>query len=125
MHTDCDNLGREQCCLGVNHSATAQSTKPGVVTVVRVHGEARYSPGGNEWHPLVAGKVLDAGAVIQSAANSTVDLVLSGNPFRYPKPPGLPMQLGPQLIPMFAVGFLPLHGRTKYSPHAGRYRSGH
>ena len=37
---------------GVN----AESTHPGVATVVRMKGEARYSLGDGVWHPLVAGK---------------------------------------------------------------------
>ena len=35
--------------------AAAQSIQPGVVTVVRIAGEARYSLGDGKWHPLVAG----------------------------------------------------------------------
>lgn len=55
--------------------AYAQS-KPQYVTVVRIQGEARYSAGDNVWHPLVVGKVLGPGNVMQSAAGSTVDLVI-------------------------------------------------
>lgn len=59
--------------LGVN--AQAQS-KPGYVTVVRIQGEARYSKGDNNWHPLTVGQTLTEGAVIQTAQDATVDLVL-------------------------------------------------
>jgi len=71
--------------LALTYGATAQSIKPAVATIVRVQGEARYSLGDNAWHPLVAGKVLNVGAVIQSAADSTVDLVLSGKPVLMPQ----------------------------------------
>ena len=56
--------------------ATAQSIQPGVVTVVRIVGEARYSLGDGKWHPLVAGKILAAGAVIQAGHDATVDIIL-------------------------------------------------
>jgi hypothetical protein len=56
--------------------ARAQSTQPGMATVVRITGEARYSLGDGVWHPLVAGKVLAAGAVIQTGHDATVDIVL-------------------------------------------------
>jgi hypothetical protein len=54
----------------------AQSIQPGVVTVVRIVGEAKYSLGDGVWHPLVAGKILAAGAVIQTGHDATVDIVL-------------------------------------------------
>jgi hypothetical protein len=58
-------------------AAHAQSdTKPGFVTIVRIEGEARYSAGDNVWHPLVAGQALGAGNVIQTSADSKVDVVL-------------------------------------------------
>lgn len=60
-------------------STIAQTVKPCLVTVVRIQGQARYSMGDNVWHPLVVGKILHSGAIIQSAVNSSVDLVLSGN----------------------------------------------
>ena len=56
--------------------ASAQSIQPGVATVVRIVGEARYSLGDGVWHPLVAGKILAAGAVIQTGHDATVDIVL-------------------------------------------------
>jgi hypothetical protein len=56
--------------------ASAQSIQPGVVTVVRIVGEARYSLGDGKWHPLMAGKILAAGAVIQTGDDATVDIVL-------------------------------------------------
>jgi hypothetical protein len=56
--------------------AAAQSIQPGVVTVVRIVGEARFSLGDGKWHPLVAGKILAAGAVIQTGHDATVDIIL-------------------------------------------------
>jgi hypothetical protein len=57
--------------------AVAQSSiQPGVVTAVRIVGEARYSLGDGKWHPLVAGKILVAGAVIQTGHDATVDVIL-------------------------------------------------
>ncbi len=64
------------CFLTLVASATAQSVKPGVATVVRISGEARYSLGDGKWHPLVAGKILAAGSVVQTSPDATVDIVL-------------------------------------------------
>jgi len=44
--------------------------------VVRIAGEARYSLGDGKWHPLVAGKILTAGAIIQTGHDATVDIIL-------------------------------------------------
>lgn len=55
--------------------AYAQNT-PGYVTVAAISGQARYSTDGVNYHPLVVGQTLGVGAVIQTAANSKVDLVL-------------------------------------------------
>lgn len=57
--------------------AVAQSSiQPGVVTAVRIVGEASYSLGDGKWHPLVVGKILTAGAVIQTGHDATVDIIL-------------------------------------------------
>ena len=59
--------------------AHAQSTtKPGYATIVRIEGEARYSPDGDmsHAHPLTVGQTLGPGNLIQTAANSKVDIVL-------------------------------------------------
>jgi hypothetical protein len=56
---------------GAQAQASAQ-----YATVVRVEGEARYSAGDNVWHPLLVGKVLGPGHVVQTAIDSKVDLVL-------------------------------------------------
>jgi hypothetical protein len=62
--------------LSLAASAVAQTIHPGVATVVRIAGEASYSLGDGKWHPLVAGKLLAAGAVVRTGADSTVDMVL-------------------------------------------------
>jgi hypothetical protein len=79
--------------LALVSSAIAQSVKPCLVTVVRIQGEARYSLGDNAWHPLVVGKILRAGAIIQTAANSSVDIVLSGEPVAMPQAAPSPDQI--------------------------------
>ena len=56
--------------------AAAQSIQPGVVTAVRIVGEASYSLGDGKWHPLVVGKILTVGAVIQTGHDATVDIIL-------------------------------------------------
>jgi len=55
----------------------AQVANPGTAKAVRIKGAARYTTGDNRWHPLSEGDVLKAGAVIQTASNSQVDLLLS------------------------------------------------
>jgi len=54
----------------------AQTSQQGVATVVRIQGEASYSLGDGQWHPLVAGKILTAGAIISTAPDAIVDVVL-------------------------------------------------
>ncbi len=66
------------------------SAKPASITVVGVAGEARYSVDGKEWHPLVVGKILHEGAVIETAAGSSADLILSGSPVSVPQSMAVP-----------------------------------
>jgi hypothetical protein len=63
--------------LNLAVSARAQSTKQ-YATIVRIQGEARYTAGGNVWHPLTVGQTLGPGNVIQTAINAKVDMVLGG-----------------------------------------------
>lgn len=78
--------------LALGSVARAESAaKPAAVTVVAVTGEARYSTDGSTWHPLVAGKVLHEGAVIETAEGSSADLVLSGTPIAVPATSSAPM----------------------------------
>ena len=62
--------------LGLAVAGYAQTPGPGVATVVRIEGEARYSSGDTNWHPLVVGKVLGVGAIIQTSHDGSVDMVL-------------------------------------------------
>lgn len=89
--------------LAFSGDAVAQSVKPCIVTVVRIEGQARYSLGNNKWHPLVVGKTLGSGAIIQSAVNSSVDIVLSANPVLMPQAAGtretIPTAMAPAADP--------------------------
>ena len=55
-----------------NVSAGDAKTRTG--KVVRVKGAARYSVGNNVWQPLKVGESLKAGAIIQTAKGSSVDI---------------------------------------------------
>ena len=55
------------------------ATTPGMATVVRISGTARYSLGDGKWHPLVVGKILAEGSVIQTDSDATLDIVLGKN----------------------------------------------
>jgi len=74
-------------------AASAQTLKPGIASVVRIQGEARYSLGGG-WHPLVVGKTLGAGAVLQTGHDATVDIVL-GKTVEMPQATPVPDRIGP------------------------------
>lgn len=58
---------------------SAQAQQEGTVTVTSVRGSAQYSDAGGSWMPLKVGKVLKAGAVVKTAADSQVDLFLKQN----------------------------------------------
>lgn len=45
--------------------------------VVRIKGDARYSTGNKIWQPLKVGTVIQSGNVVQTAANSFVDIVVN------------------------------------------------
>jgi hypothetical protein len=57
-------------------SALAQAMGERTAQVVRIKGQARYSTGNNVWQPLTVGTTIRAGYIIQTAADSFVDLVL-------------------------------------------------
>ncbi len=84
--------------LAVCSIARADSVKPASITIVGVQGQARYSTDGKQWHPLVGGKILGSGAVIETAANSSVDLVVSGTPI-----PVTPAPAVSQISPAFSM----------------------
>jgi hypothetical protein len=54
-------------------------TKEIKAKVTRIKGSARYSADATNWKPLKVGQSLGAGMVVQTAANSYVDLVLGAD----------------------------------------------
>ena len=62
--------------LVMTASLSAQSAAERSGKVVRIKGAARYSTGNNVWQPLKIGQVLKAGTLVQTAADSHVDIVL-------------------------------------------------
>jgi hypothetical protein len=62
--------------LSLAASTFAQSIHSGVVTVVRISGEATYSLGDGRWHPLLAGKILAPGSILKTGPDATVDMIL-------------------------------------------------
>lgn len=62
--------------LAMVSTLAAQTVNQSAAKVVRLKGAARYSTGNNVWEPLKVGAVIRPGTVIQTAANSMVDLVL-------------------------------------------------
>lgn len=101
--------------LVLNGVAQAQSfVRPAAATIVRVQGQARYSIDGKTWHPLVVGKVLHSGAVIETANGSTADLVLTGTPVPVPQ-----TSPNPQSLPMITLAPDPqVRGYMAYQPMA-------
>ena len=76
-------------------TAMADDLKQGVATVVRVTGAASYTLGGtDDWHPLVAGKILQAGSTVSTKPNSLVDIVL-GKQVSMPQPQPAPDRVSP------------------------------
>lgn len=51
---------------------------PQSARVIKLQGMARYSTGNNFWMPVKVGTELKTGSVIQTASESSVDLLLSG-----------------------------------------------
>ena len=80
--------------LALAVAASGQTLKPGVATVVRIQGEARYALGDGIWHPLLVGRTLNAGAVIETGYDATVDLVL-GRTIAFPQAATWPDRIGP------------------------------
>jgi hypothetical protein len=68
------------CIVLISCAAAAYGedvTKQGVATVIRVKCQASYTLGGNDtWHPLVAGKILQAGSTIRTRPDAIVDVIL-------------------------------------------------
>ena len=80
--------------LALAVAASAQTLKPGVATIVRIQGEARYSPGDGTWHPLLVGKILGVETIIQTGHDGTVDMVL-GKTVEMPQAAQWPDRIGP------------------------------
>ena len=94
-------------------AASAQDIKQGIVTVVRVEGWASYTlqSGPNaKWIPLLAGKILMAGASIRTGPDSTVDLVL-GHGVATPEALSVPDRVGPSADS-------PVRGEVSFTPAA-------
>ena len=54
--------------------------RAGVVTVVRIQGNAQYSlDGGSSWNPALVGKSLPAGSLVRSGDKSVVDILVGQN----------------------------------------------
>lgn len=70
--------------------------------VVRIKGSARYTLGNGAWQPLKVGKVLESGVVVQTAADSRVDLIL-GEPDASPPVPHYGTVVG-RATPAASVG---------------------
>lgn len=79
--------------LAIAGSAFAE-TKNLTAKVTRIKGAARYSTDGTTWKTLKTGQTLAPGTVIQTAANSMVDLVLG---------PEDTIRLAPQVTENFTV----------------------
>ena len=66
--------------LAMVTTVSAQTTQDGLVKVVSLKGAARFmAVAGADWKPIKVGLVLKPGAVIQTAADSYVDLVLNNS----------------------------------------------
>jgi hypothetical protein len=71
-------------------TVSAQTAQPGMAKVVSIKGSARYMTGANaSWMPLKVGTALKSGAVVQTASDSYVDIVLNN-----------PDATGPAVSPM-------------------------
>src|SRR5437667_6037880 len=70
--------------LAMAGSLSAQVAAPGTAKVVRIKGNARYTTGNNVYLPLKVGAVLKPGTIVQTAANSFVDIVLGEGDFAMP-----------------------------------------
>ncbi|HEV2695935.1 MAG TPA: FecR family protein [Verrucomicrobiae bacterium] len=76
-------------------TASAQNTKQGYVTAVRVEGTVTYSLGqGQPEYPLVAGKYLPPGAIVFTKDNGVADLIL-GKSVELPQAKWSPERISP------------------------------
>lgn len=77
------NMSRFTKYLALSLVATAMTTNTfaqqmseSVAKVIRIKGSARYADASNVWKPLKVGAVLKSGMIVQTAADSRVDVVL-------------------------------------------------
>ena len=64
--------------LAMTTTLSAQTAQDGIIKVVSLKGAARFMPAaGSDWRPIKVGAMLKPGAVIQTAADSYVDVVLN------------------------------------------------
>jgi hypothetical protein len=98
------------CSGAVAFSASAQNIKQGLATIVRIQGDANYSLGDGNWHPLNVGKTLTAGAIIQTAHNGMVDMVL-GKQIQMPQAKNFPDRISYAADPL-------VRGLVDYKPSA-------
>ncbi len=76
-------------------AASASDIKQGEATVVRIQGQASYTLGGTDgWHPLVVGKILQAGSTISTKPDALVDIVL-GKQAMMPQAQPAPSRVSP------------------------------
>jgi len=111
-------LGAVLCgaIIGVAVTTSAQESKPGYATVVRVEGRASYTLGDGNWHPLVAGIHMVAGAQIRTGENGVVDVVL-GQQIDLPQSQWLPEgKWRPEHISLASDS--PVRGMVTYKPTA-------
>ena len=97
--------------LSLVAAASAQNIVQGVATVVRVRGEASYtleSGPSPKWIPLVAGKILSAGAIIKTEPGALVDVIL-GKAVEFPQARPTPdsISLAPDSLVRGAVDYRP------------------
>jgi hypothetical protein len=78
-------VGAVALALAAFASMASAEDVPQMVTVIRMHGEARYkvTNGGDQWHVIHVGDVLTAGSLIETSEKGTVDILL-GDKSRVP-----------------------------------------
>jgi hypothetical protein len=64
--------------LTLGSSARAEGTQQRSAKVISIKGDARYNTGDGKWQPLTLKTVLPPGSVVQTAEDSTADLLLDG-----------------------------------------------
>jgi len=96
---------------GMATTASAQGTKQGYATAVRIEGNVTYSLGqGQPEYPLVAGKYLPPGSIIFTKDNGVVDLIL-GKSVDLPQAKWSPERISP-------AADSPVRGYVTYKPSA-------